>query len=89
MSRTPAIATTANANYRLEVWVRSAGNTVDLPEGFPPTSAYRDIFFAISTPPTTVTGLSADRILRKPATGFSKNCVPKREKQKSYTGLNA
>src|SRR5206468_941938 len=51
--------TTANVNYRLEVWVRSAGNTVELPEGFPATSAYRDIFFAISTPPTTVTGLSA------------------------------
>src|SRR5206468_755249 len=58
--------TTANANYRLEVWVRSAGNTVDLPEGFPATSAYRDIFFAISTPPTTVTGLSADRSAPQP-----------------------
>ena len=33
-------------------------------------------------------GLSADRMFRKPATGFSKNCVPKREKQKSCTGLN-
>ena len=27
-------------------------------------------------------------MLRRPATGFSKNCVPKREKQKSCTGWN-
>jgi len=50
-STSPAYAwtpTTANVNYRLEVWVRSAGNTVDLPEGFPANAAaYRDIFFAV------------------------------------------
>jgi hypothetical protein len=31
-------------------------------------------------------GFSAVRMLRKAATGFSKNCVPKREKQKSNSG---
>ena len=33
-------------------------------------------------------GFRLFRTLRRPATGFSKNCVPKREKQKSYTGSN-
>src|SRR4029079_1230213 len=33
-------------------------------------------------------GLRLARMLRRPATGFSKNCVPKREKQKSCTGWN-
>ncbi len=33
-------------------------------------------------------GLSARRMFLSAATGFSKNCVPKREKQKSCTGSN-
>jgi hypothetical protein len=33
-------------------------------------------------------GLRLARMLRKPATGFSKNCAPNREKQKSWIGSN-
>ena len=33
-------------------------------------------------------GLRLVRMFRRPATGFSKNCVPNREKQKSWIGLN-
>src|SRR5439155_658948 len=54
--------TTPNVNYRLQVWVRSSGNTVDLPERFPGSAAvYRSLLFAISAPLATVTGLTADR----------------------------
>ena len=38
----------------------------------------------VITPP----GLTLRRMLRKPATGLSKNCVPNREKQKSNRGWN-
>src|SRR2546427_10532050 len=38
--------TTPNVNYRLQVWVRSSGNSVDLPEGFPANAAaYRELPF--------------------------------------------
>jgi hypothetical protein len=40
---------TPNPNYAIGVWVRSAGNTADQPDGYPTnTAAYRAIAFAIN-----------------------------------------
>jgi hypothetical protein len=43
------IPSTPNPNYAIGVWVRSAGNTADQPDGYPTnTAAYRAIAFAIN-----------------------------------------
>ena len=40
---------TPNPNYAIGVWVRSAGNTADQPDGYPTnTAAYRAIAFPIN-----------------------------------------
>ena len=53
---------TANPNYSVGVWVRSAGETADQPSGYPASSAaYTSIPFPIQVPVLTLTGLTADR----------------------------
>jgi hypothetical protein len=43
------IPSTPNPNYAIGVWVRSAGNTADQPDGYPTnTAAYRAIAFEIN-----------------------------------------
>ena len=97
------IGPTDEAHFQSEEWgidleAEVAVVTGDVPMGTSADQvrARRDIRLMMLVNDWTLRNLTASELAKgfgfyqsKPATGFSKNCVPKREKQKSYSGLNA
>jgi hypothetical protein len=61
------VQSTPSPNYRVGAWVRSAGETVDRPSGYPTNSgAYTSIPFPIQGPVLTLTSLRANLAAPRP-----------------------